>query len=114
MDIITISDLKISTTIGVYEWEKRIKQTLLISLDMAHDIRQAAATDDVQHALNYAAVAKATEQFCAEHTFQLIETLAEKLAALLKQQFGIDWLRVKVAKPGAVKNARETAVTIER
>ncbi len=114
MDIIAITDLKISTTIGVYAWEKKIKQRLLISLDMSCDISKAAASDDVRDALNYAEIVTAIEQFTEKNTFQLIETLAEKLDAMIKQQFNVEWLRLKIAKPGAIANAQQVAVIIER
>ncbi len=114
MDIIYLHDLRIDTVIGVFDWERRIKQTIILDLEMAADIRQAAATDSLEDTLNYKAVAKRLLDFVGNSDYQLVETLAEKVAALVREEFGVPWLRLRVNKKGAVRGAREVGVIIER
>lgn len=102
------------TIIGIYDWERRVRQRLLIDLDMAHDNRVPAASESIEDALDYEAISKRIDQFLQENHFLLIETLAEELAELLLQVFSISWLRLTVAKPGAVAAATEVGVIIER
>ena len=114
MDIVYIRDLRIDTIIGVYDWERQIKQTLSFDLDMATDIRQAAATDELQYALNYKAVSDRVIEFVENVRPQLIETLAEDVAALIRTEFHVPWLRLQVSKAGAVRAARDVGLIIER
>lgn len=114
LDIVFIEKIEIATVIGVYEWERNIKQCLLIDLYMGWDNKQAASSDDIAKALDYAKVAQAIEDFAANSQFQLVETFAERLAALLQQQFAIAWLKLKITKPGAVAAASGVGVEIER
>ena len=114
MDIVYIRDLRVDTIIGVYDWERRVRQTLLVDLEMAADVHTAAATDALADALDYQAVADHTTAFIQAGEFELLETLAEALAAALQQQFGISWLRVRVGKPGAINAAGDVGVVIER
>jgi dihydroneopterin aldolase len=114
MDIIFLHDLRIEAVIGIYEWERRIKQTISLDIEMAVDIRQAAQSDDIAATLNYKAVAKRVSAFVEESQFQLIETLAERVADLILTEFGIPWLRLQVNKPGAIRGARDVGVRIER
>ncbi|KOR30461.1 dihydroneopterin aldolase [Achromatium sp. WMS2] len=114
MDIVFLHDLKIKTVIGVYAWERDIQQTVIIDLDMASDIRQAAIADSIDAALDYKAVAKRIINFVEISTFQLVETLAEKIAAILLKEFDITWVRVKVNKHGAITGAGAVGVVIER
>ena len=114
MDIIYLHDLRIDTVIGVFDWERRVRQTVSLDLDMASDIRRAAASDDIEHTLDYKAVAKRLIAFVGESEFQLVETLAEKVAGILLKEFGIPWVRVRVNKTGAVRGARDVGVVIER
>ncbi len=114
MDIVYISDLKIDTVIGIYDWERQIRQTVSIDLDMATDIAAPAAEDDIAKALDYKAVSKRLIQFVGESDFQLVETLAERIAAIVREEFGVPWLRLKVSKPGAVRGSRDVGVIIER
>ena len=113
-DIIFLHDLKIETVIGIWEWERKIRQTVVLNLEMSADIRKAAATDSVDDTLNYKKVAKRLQQFVAESEFQLVETLAEEVAAIVNGEFGVDWVRVRVSKPGAIRGARDVGVLIER
>ncbi len=114
MDIIFLRDLRISTTIGIYAWERAIRQTLSFDLEMATDIRQAAASDRIEDTLNYKAVAKRISAFVSESHFQLVEALAERVAEVVLTEFDVRWLRLRVNKPGAVRDARDVGVVIER
>ena len=114
MDIIFIRDLRIDTLIGIYDWERAIKQTLSFDLDMATDIARAAASDDIKDTLNYKAVAKRIIAFVESSEFQLVETLAERVAELVREEFAVPWLRLTVNKGGAVRGAKAVGVIIER
>jgi dihydroneopterin aldolase len=114
MDIIYLSGLKIEAVIGVYDWERRVKQRVIIDLEMATDIRKAAATDDLNDTLNYKAVAKRLIEFVGDSQFQLVETLAERIADLIRQEFDVPWLRLRLNKQGAVRGATDVGVIIER
>ncbi|TXS90827.1 dihydroneopterin aldolase [Parahaliea maris] len=114
MDTVFIRELAVDTVIGVYDWEREVRQTLLLDLDMAWDNRPAAAGDDLSHALNYAAVADRIVAFLGGSEFLLIETAAEEIAALVRSEFGVPWLRLRLCKPGAVAAARDVGVVIER
>ena len=114
MDIVYIRDLKIDTTIGIYDWEREIKQTVSLDVEMAHDIRKAAATDNIEFTLNYKAVAKRLIDFIGDSEFLLVETMAERCAEIIQQEFSVPWLRLRVSKPGAVRGAQDVGVIIER
>jgi len=114
MDIVYIRDLRIDTIIGVYDWERTIKQRLSIDLDMATDIRQAAATDDLQYAVNYKAVSDRLIEFVENFQPQLIETLAEAIASIIIEEFHVPWLKLQISKAGAVRDARDVGLIIER
>lgn len=114
MDIIYLHGVKVECVIGVWEWERRIKQAVTIDLDMAADIRRSAQTDALEDTLNYKAVAKRLIQFVGDSQFQLVETLAEKIAEILRTEFSISWCRVRISKGGAIRGARDVGVIIER
>ena len=114
MDKIFLTDLRIDTVIGIWEWERKIRQTVAVDLEMSADIRKAAASDEVQDTLNYKKVAKRVQQFVSDSSFQLVETLAEKIAAVIIDEFDVAWVRVRVNKPGAIRGARDVGVLIER
>ena len=114
MDIIFISDLRIETIIGIYDWERVVRQTVSLDLEMAADIRKAAATDSIDDTLNYKAVAKRLIDFVGTSEFQLVETLAERIAAIVLDEFNVPWLRLRLRKPGAVRGSRDVGVVIER
>lgn len=114
MDIIYLSDLRIDTVIGIYDWERRIKQTVVFDLEMGADIRQAAASDHIDDTLNYKAVAKRIIGFVEKSEYQLVETLAEKVAEIILNEFNVPWVRVRLNKQGAVRGARDVGVIIER
>lgn len=114
MDIVFVRDLRIDTTIGIFEWERRIKQTIAIDLEMAGDNRRAAASDTIEDALDYKSVSKRIKAFVEASEFQLVETLAERIADILLTEFSIPWLRLSVSKPGAVRGSEAVGVIIER
>ena len=114
MDIIFLRDLRIETVIGIFEWERRIRQTISFDLELATDIRRAAASDSIEDTLNYKAVAKRLIEYVGNSDFQLVETLAERVAGIVMNEFGVPWLRLTVNKTGAVRGARDVGVIIER
>ncbi len=114
MDIVYIKELQIQTVIGIYDWEREIRQTVSIDLDMATDIRAAAATEDISRTLDYKSVSKRLIAFVEEAEFLLIETMAEEIAAIVLSEFPVSWLRLRLGKPGAVTGARDVGVIIER
>ncbi len=114
MDIVYLRDLKISCVIGVWEWERRIKQTVAVDLDMAADVRAAASSDRLEDTLDYKAVTKRLIDFVEKSEFHLVETLAEKIAAIILTEFSVSWVRVRINKKGAIRGASEVGVVIER
>ena len=114
MDIIFLQDMKVETVIGIWDWERKIRQIVAIDLDMAADIRKAAASDSVEDTLNYKSVAKRVQAFVSESSFKLVETLAEKIAGVVLDEFDVAWVRVRVNKPGAIRGAKGVGVLIER
>ena len=114
MDKIYITGSAVDAIVGIWDWERRIRQTVLIDVDMAADIRKAAASDRVEDTLNYKAVAKRIQQFVADSEFQLVETLAERIAGIVTDEFDVPWVRVRVAKPGAIRGAKDVGILIER
>lgn len=114
MDKIFLSELKIDTIIGIWEWERRIRQTVVIDLEMSADIAKAAATDEVADTLNYKLVAKRIQEFVADSSFQLVETLAERIAGIIREEFDVAWVKVRVNKPGAIRGSKAVGVLIER
>lgn len=113
-DIVFINDLRIETVIGIYDWERKIRQTVSFDLEMATDIARAAASDAIEDALDYKAVAKRLIAFVGDSDFQLVETLAEKCAAMVLDEFDVSWLSLTLRKPGAVSGSRDVGVRIER
>lgn len=114
MDIIYLHDLKIDTVIGIWAWERRTTQTLVFDIEMAIDVRQAARSDNIEDTLNYKAVAKRLIAFVGDSRFQLVETLAERVAQLVLDEFSVSWLRLRVNKKGAIRGATDVGVIIER
>lgn len=114
MDIIFLHDLTIETIIGIYDWERKEKQSVVLDLDMAADIRAAAQSDAIEDTLDYKAVAKRIIDFVAESEFQLVETMAERVAGIVLTEFGVRWVRLRVNKKGAVRYAGDVGVIIER
>ncbi|MBB1473083.1 MULTISPECIES: dihydroneopterin aldolase [unclassified Luteimonas] len=114
MDKVFIEGLEIEALIGIYDWERRIRQTLVFDLEMGFDNRVPAASDDIADTLNYKAVSVRLVEYVSQSGFGLVETLAERCAAIVIEEFKVDWLRLKLSKPGAVRGARAVGVCIER
>lgn len=114
MDKIFLHGVKVETIIGIWEWERKIRQTVIVDLEMSADIAGAAATDDVADTLNYKSVAKRIQSFVADSSFQLVETLAERISEIIREEFGVAWVRVTVHKPGAIRGSRDVGIDIER
>ncbi len=114
MDILYIHDLRIDTVIGVYDWERRIRQTVVFDIDLGVDVRKAAASDAIGDAVDYGEVAQRVIAFVGASHFTLVETLAEKVAELIQNEFKVPWLRLKLNKQGAVRGVRDVGVVIER
>jgi dihydroneopterin aldolase len=114
MDIIYLHSLQIETVVGIFEWERRVKQTVSFDLDMAADVRRAAASDDIKDTLDYKKVAKRVIEFVGHSEFHLVETLAERVAELVLKEFNVRWLRLRLNKQGAIRGARDVGVIIER
>ncbi|RJT43551.1 bifunctional dihydroneopterin aldolase/7,8-dihydroneopterin epimerase [Rahnella woolbedingensis] len=114
MDIVFIEQLNVITTIGAYDWEQTIKQKLVFDIEMAWDNRKSAASDDVNDCLSYADVSDAVTEHVASQNFALVERVAEEVATLLLTRFNSPWVRIKLSKPGAVAQASNVGVIIER
>ena len=114
MDIIFVKDLRIDALIGVNAWERRIRQTISVDLEMGFDIRKAAASDDIADTLDYKAASKRVETIVQDTAYQLVEALAEHIAADLMREFRIAWLRLSITKPGAVRGSAGVGLVIER
>ena len=114
MDKVYIRDLKINTVIGIFDWEREIRQTVSLDLEMATDIRRAAASDSIEDTLDYKAVAKRLIHFVESSELQLVETLAERCAEIVLAEFTVPWLRLRMSKPGAVRGSQDVGVIIER
>jgi dihydroneopterin aldolase len=112
-DIVSIRDLRVSTVIGVYDWEREVEQALTFAIDMAADVSKAAKNDDIRDTLDYSAVAQAVRAVVTDGKFQLIETAAEAVAQRLIADHGLDWVRVEVVKP-IPSEGYTAAITIER
>ncbi|MBT4520881.1 MAG: dihydroneopterin aldolase [Halieaceae bacterium] len=114
MDTVFIRELRIDTIIGIFDWERTTRQSVVLDIEMASDNRRAAGTDHINDALNYADVAQRLISFIENSEFQLVETMAEAVAALILEEFNVPWLRLRIAKPGAIAGARDVGVVIER
>lgn len=114
MDIIFIRGLRIETIIGIYAWERTVKQSVLLDIEMATDIRKAALSQSVTDTLDYHAISMRLTAFIQNEKFLLLETLAERCAELLQREFNIGWLLLSVTKPTAVSAAQGVGVRIER
>jgi dihydroneopterin aldolase len=113
-DVVFLRGLAIETTIGFFEWERHVKQTVVIDLEIPVDCARAASSDSVQDTVDYKAIAKRCIAFVGEAQFHLVETLAHRLATTLLAEFGIAWIRLSINKPGAIRGSRDVGVSIER
>ncbi|WP_417582691.1 dihydroneopterin aldolase [Nitrincola sp.] len=114
MDIVYIRELEVETVIGIYDWEREVRQTVSLDLEMGTDIRAAASTEDIEQTLNYKSVSKRLISFISESEFLLVETMAEEISQIVMNEFDVPWLRLRLSKPGAVRGAKDVGVVIER
>ncbi len=114
MDKIFIHALKSEAIIGIIEWERQVKQTVLMDIELAADITKAALSDSIADTLNYRGVAKRVLAFVEASQFHLVETLAESVAMLILEEFGVSWVSIVLSKPGAVRSSRDVGVSLQR
>jgi len=114
MDTVFIEALEVETVIGIYDWERNIRQKVVLDVEMAFDNRKPAASDKIEDTINYKAVSKRLIAYIEASNFELVETLAERCAAIIRDEFDVPWVRLRLAKPGAVTGAKSVGVTIER
>ena len=114
MDKIILTDLRIDAFIGIWDWEKRNPQTISIDLEMQMDTKKASQSDSIEDALDYKAVSKRVKQFIQESQFNLIETVAENVAKIILEEFDVQWLKLRISKPFAIRGSKNVGVCIER
>ena len=114
MDKIFLSALSVECIVGIWEWERRVKQTVIIDLEMATDIRRAAASDSIEDTIDYKKVTKRLLAFVGESQFHLVETLTEQIAKVIVTEFSVQWVKVRLNKQGAIRGARDVGIQIER
>ena len=114
MDIVFIQDLQIETVIGIYDWERKIRQTVSLDIEMATDIKKAAESDNIEDALSYKDVAKRLIEFVENSEYELVESLAEEICRIIRDEFDVPWVRLTLHKPGAVRGSKSVGVIIER
>ena len=114
MDKIFLSALTVECIVGIWDWERKVKQTVVIDLEMAADIRKAAASDRIEDTIDYKKVAKRLLAFVGDSQFHLVETLAERIAQVVVVEFGVEWVKVRLNKQGAIRGARDVGIEIER
>ncbi len=114
MDIIYLRDLRIETVIGIFDWERHIKQTVILDVEMGTDITKAATSERIEDTLDYKAVAKRLIQFVSESKYQLVETLTERCADIIVNEFDVPWVRLSLNKKGAIRGASDVGILIER
>jgi dihydroneopterin aldolase len=113
-DRIFLRGLTAECVIGFIDWERRVKQTVVVDLELPVDCRLAAVTDDVNDTVDYKKVSKRVLAFIEASEFKLVETLAQRLAMLILEEFALEWIRLSINKPGAIRNSRDVGVAIER
>jgi 7,8-dihydroneopterin aldolase/epimerase/oxygenase len=114
VDKIFIHALKTETIVGIFDWERQVKQTVVIDLEFSADIRKAALSDSIDDTLNYKGVAKRVLAFIEASQFHLVETLAEHIAMLVLEEFGVEWVSIALSKPGAIRSSKDVGVMLER
>ena len=114
MDKIFITDLRVDTIVGIYDWERKIRQTVSFDLELSADIARAAASEDIADTLNYKTLSKAIEAFVAGSKFLLVETMAERVSELIREEFSVKWVKLTLHKTGALSNSRDVGIIIER
>jgi dihydroneopterin aldolase len=113
-DTIFISELSVHAIIGIYDWERQIKQRLVFDIEMGTDIARSAESDSIEDTLNYKAVAKRVTQFVQDSSYGLIESLIERVAEIILNEFPTPWVRITLNKVGAVRGSKSVGIRIER
>jgi dihydroneopterin aldolase len=113
-DIIYIKDLRIETIIGIFDWERKVKQEVSIDIEFPFDCKKAAATDSIEDTIDYKAITKGVIKLVEESSFQLQETLAESIATFIKDEYGVKSIKLRVSKPGALRGAKDVGLIIYR
>jgi 7,8-dihydroneopterin aldolase/epimerase/oxygenase len=113
-DRIFLHGLTAECIIGFIDWERRVRQTVVLDVELPVDCRRAALSDDVSDTLDYKQVAKRVQAFIGASEYKLVETLAHRLALLILEEFAVEWVRISLNKPGAIRNSRDVGVVIER
>jgi len=114
VDKIILTGLRIDAVIGIWDWEKRNPQTISIDLEMQTDTKKVSQSDSIEDVLDYKAVSKRVKQFIQASQFNLIETLAENVAKIILEEFDVQWLKLRISKPFAIRDSRNVGVSIER
>ena len=114
MDIIFLGGLEIETVIGIYDWERTIKQKIVLDIEMAFDIKKAANTDDITYTLDYKAVSDRIVEFVEASEFLLVETLIEEISKILLNEFPTPWVKITLNKKGAISRAQDVGIIIQR
>jgi dihydroneopterin aldolase len=114
MDIIFLGGLEIETIIGIYDWERVTKQTVILDIEMAFDIQKAAETDDIQYALDYKTVSHRIISFVEATQFLLVEKLISEIAGIIRNEFNVPWVKITLNKKGAIRGASDVGIIIER
>ena len=114
MDIIFLGGLEIETIIGIYDWERETKQTVVLYIEMAHNIQKAAETDDIQYTLDYKTVSKRIISFVEDSQYFLVEKLISEIANIIRNEFNVSWVKITLNKKGAIRGASDVGITIER
>jgi dihydroneopterin aldolase len=113
-DFIFLGGLATECIIGIWDWERRVKQKIVLDIEMATDIRKAAASDSIDDTLDYKRVSKRLLQFVGDSQFQLVETLTERIAEIVVTEFDVPWVRVRLNKQGAIRGSRDVGILVER
>ena len=113
-DIIYIKDLRVETIIGIFDWERKVKQEVSIDMEFPFDCKKAAATDSIDNTIDYKAICKGVIKFVEDSSFQLQESLAEGIAALVKEEYNLESIKLRVSKPGALRGAKDVGLVIHR
>jgi len=114
VDIIFLGGLEIQTIIGIYDWERETKQTIILDIEMAFDIEKAAETDDIQYTLDYKTVSKRIISFVEDSQFYLVEKLIVEIANIIRNEFNVSWVKITLNKKGAIRGASDVGIVIER
>ena len=113
-DIIYIKDLRVKTIIGIFDWVRKVKEEVSIDIEFPFDCKKAAATDSIEDTIDFKTICKAVIKFVEGSSFQLQESLAEGIASLVKDQFNVKSIKLRVSKPGALKGAKDVGLIIHR